>query len=80
MKAGFIQVTREVLPKARIIIDYFNVIQDVNRRFYDARRLVREPVRRVINKHFFLKASERLSDDERAKLRAYLETFPLLLE
>ncbi len=80
MKAGFIQTTREVLPEARIVIDHFHVIQDANRRLDETRHLEQEAVHRVIKKHLFLKASERLSDGEKAKLRAYLEAYPLLRE
>jgi len=80
MKAGFIQATKEVLPQAKIVIDHFHVIQDANRRLDETRRLEQEARRKVIKKHLFLKAAERLNEAERRQLMAYLEAYPLLRE
>lgn len=80
MKASFIQATKDVLPKANIVIDHFHVIQDANRRLDETRRLEQEAAGKVIKKHVFLKGSERLSDKEREKLKGYLEAYPVLRE
>ncbi|MBC7362520.1 MAG: transposase [Candidatus Aminicenantes bacterium] len=39
IKPGFIEVIKEQLPDADIVIDRFHVVQDANRRLDEARRI-----------------------------------------
>lgn len=39
MKSSFIKAVSETLPKTRIVVDHFHVIQDANRRVNDARKI-----------------------------------------
>jgi transposase len=80
MKPGFIEVVKQQLSGAALVIDRFHVVQDGNRRLDEARRIEQEAVRKPIKKHLFLKAEERLSEKERQLLDYYLREYPALRE
>jgi len=58
----------------------FSRHSDDNRRLDETRRREQEASRKVIKRHLFLKAGERLNEGERRQLSAYLEAYPWLRE
>lgn len=83
MRRSFVHAVKETLPKAKIVIDHFHVIQDANKRVTEARRIeqdVEEKVKRSYPKHINAKLLNRNREDLTGKqqelVTLYLNTFP----
>lgn len=83
MKAAFVHAVCEQLPKARVVVDHFHVIQDANRRVNEARKIeddVQEKIRgngpRRINWRVLVTAREHLKPNQEQTLAKYLSWYP----
>lgn len=86
MKTSFISAIKETLPKVRIVIDHFHVIQDANRRVAEARRIeqdVQEKVKgnypKEINARFLSRNREDLEGRQVNLVDAYLKQYPAVM-
>jgi len=79
-----IKAVEETLPKTKIVIDHFHLIQDANKRLDEVRRLEQEIQQEEkgkdikINPLVFRKAREKLTKRQRTILKIYLAKYPLL--
>jgi transposase len=83
MRRSFIAAVAKELPKARIVIDHFHLIQDANKRVNEARRIeddVEEKIRgngpRRIPFKLLMKNKEELKGEQDKLVRYYLHLFP----
>jgi transposase len=83
MKMAFVRAVEKQLPKIRIVIDHFHVIQDANRRVNEARKIeddVQEKIRgngpRRINWRVLVTAKEHLKPNQEQLLAKYLSWYP----
>lgn len=76
MKEGLRKVVGALFPEAKIVVDYFRVIADSNRRTDEARRIEQDIYQRKevrIPKKIFLVGGEKLSEEMRGKLNVLLK-------
>ena len=83
MKTSFIRAIEETLPKARIVIDHFHIIQDANRRVNDARKIeddVQEKIKgngpKRIPWRLLTRNKENLKGKQTELVDYYLRKFP----
>ncbi len=62
MKSSYINSVREELPKAKIVLDHFHVIQDANREISKAIEIEASVNRSKIPKRVFFKDAEKLKE------------------
>ncbi|MBP8637871.1 MAG: ISL3 family transposase [Dictyoglomi bacterium] len=78
MKSSYINSVKEELPKAKIVLDHFHVIQDANREISKAIEIEASVSRSKIPRRVFFKDAEKLKDKEKEKLRKILREHPYL--
>jgi|GEM_PF-290541 len=85
MRDGFIQAVKESLPKTKIVIDHFHLIQDANKRLNEARKIEEDVEEKIkgnrpkrINWRLLVTAKEHLNDRQKAILPIYLSRYPAL--
>lgn len=78
MKSSYINSVEEELPKAKIVLDHFHVIQDANREIQKAIEVESFVSKKKLPRKIFYKNTEDLNDKEREKLRAVLREHPYL--
>jgi len=85
MRKSFIQAVLKELPRVRLVIDHFHVIQDANRRLNEARKIeddVEEKIKgngpKRIPWKLLMKNKEDLKGDQDKIVRYYLHLFPAL--
>jgi len=83
MRRSFVAAVAKELPKARIVIDHFHLIQDANKRVNEARRIeddVEEKIRgngpRRIPFKLLMKNKEELKGEQDKLVSYYLNLFP----
>jgi len=79
MKESLRKVAEEVFSKAKVVVDPFHVIADVNRRMDEARRIEQDLHRRrevKIPKKIFLIGREKLSEEGRKRADELLDKYP----
>lgn len=67
---------KKILPKARLVVDHFHIIQDANRRINEERRILQEYFKTKIPMRIFLKNKEDLDKKGKAKINKYFKIFP----
>jgi len=80
MDFHYIKTIREELPNARIVVDFFHVVQDANFRISEIRNLIQKTNKAVISKRLLEKNREHLSLNERVSLNHIFEAYPELYE
>jgi transposase len=72
MHRGYINSLKEVVPKAKIVIDHFHVIKELNRSLDEMRKIIQTGGRRGyrrIPKYLLLKGREHLSEEDKTRLK-----------
>lgn len=80
MDCHYIKTIREELPGARIVIDFFHVVQDANFRISEIRNLIQRTNKVMISKRLLEKNREHLNPNERVTLNHTFEAYPELYE
>ena len=80
MDFHYIKTIREELPKARIVIDFFHVVQDANFRISEIRNLIQKVNKVMISKRLLEKNREHLNLNERVDLNNIFKAYPELGE
>ena len=78
MKSSYINSVKEELPKAKIVLDHFHVIQDANREISKAIEIEASVSRSKLPRRVFFKDAEKLKDKEKEKLRKILREHPYI--
>ena len=80
MDCHYLRLIREELPQARIVIDFFHIVQDANYRISSARTLIQQTKKVNLPKRLFEKNKEHLSPNERVELNHIFTAYPELGE
>lgn len=78
MDTAYLSAIREELPKARIVVDFFHVVADANKRITEARISIQAADKVRLPKKLFEKPKEHLNPNERAELNNIFEAYPEL--
>ena len=81
MKESLRKVAEQEFPKAKVVVYYFHVVADSNRRMDEARKIEQDMLRRKkvkIPKKIFLIGGENLNEEQRAKIAGLLIMYPSL--
>lgn len=80
MDCHYLNLIKEELPKARIVIDFFHLVQDANYRISSARTLIQQTDKVKLSKRLFEKNKENLNPNERVELNHIFTAYPELKE
>jgi transposase len=80
MDCHYIKTIKEELPRVRIVIDFFHVVQDANSRISEARILIQKEDKVLISKRLLEKNREHLNPNQRVELNHLFEAYPELCE
>lgn len=80
MDTHYIKAIKEELPKARIVVDFFHVVQDANWRISQVRTVFQKVYKASLPKKLFEKPKESLKLNERAELNNIFQAYPELGE
>jgi len=80
MTHTLLAVVEEEVPEVRIVVDYFHVIQDANRRVDEARKIEPEGSKVDIPRKLFLVGKEKLIPREKESVESYGQKYPSLKE
>ena len=75
MNRGYAKSIKKILPKAKLVIDRFHLIQDANRRITEERRILQEVFKTKLPMRLFLKNKEDLSLKEKRRIDRYFKSF-----
>lgn len=78
MDTHYLSAIREELPNARIVVDFFHIVADANKRITDARTVIQRECKVNLPKKLFDKSKEYLSLNERAELNNIFQAYPEL--
>jgi transposase len=80
MDTNYLKAIKEELPKAKIVVDFFHVVADANRRISDLRIIIQKVDKVILPKKLFDKPKEHLNPNERAELNNIFQAYPELGE
>jgi transposase len=80
MDCHYLKLIHEELPSARIVIDFFHVVQDANFRITQTRTLIQKTGKIQLPKRLFEKNREHLNPNERVELNSIFKAYPELGE
>ena len=80
MDTHYLKAIKEELPKARIVVDFFHVVQDANWRISEVRTIIQKVYKVQLPKALFEKPKESLKLNERAELNNIFQAYPELGE
>ena len=78
MKTSYLYAIEEVLPQAKIVVDHFHVVREMNRQVDDMRRLLQQNGmigKLKINRFLLVKGKERLTSEEMERLKKVFKSF-----
>lgn len=78
MDTAYLSAIREELPEAKIVVDFFHVVADANRRITETRTLIQKQDKVKLPKRLFEKPKEHLGPNERAELNNIFQAYPEL--
>jgi len=78
MDTTFLKPIREELPQARIVVDFFHVVADANRRITAARLLIQQTEKVKLPQRVWEKGKEHLCPNEWAQLNEFRTRYPEL--
>jgi transposase len=78
MDSQFKSLIKEELPQARIVVDFFHLVADGNKRISEARTLIQQTEKVKIPKRLFEKSKEHLNPNERVDLNNIFQAYPEL--
>ena len=80
MDCHYLKLIKEELPQARIVIDFFHVVQDANFRITETRTVIQKVNKVQLPKKLFEKNREHLNPNERVELNHIFKAYPELGE
>lgn len=80
MDCHYLKTIKDELPKAKIVIDFFHVVQDANNRISEVRTIIQKSDKIALPKKLFEKNQEHLKLNERVKLNNIFNSYPELKE
>lgn len=80
MKWMYVNLVKEELPQAKMVVDKFHLISDANMRIDEARRIEQEAEKKEIKRKIFLKNREDLCKKEQEQLEEYFQKYLSLKE
>lgn len=80
MDTAYLKVIKEELPKAKIVVDFFHVVADANKRINDLRLIIQKTDKVILPKKLLEKPKEHLKSNERAELNNIFKAYPELGE
>lgn len=78
MKTSYLHAIEDVLPDAKIVVDHFHVVKEMNRQVDDMRKLLQEAGmigKKKINRFLLVKGKERLTADEKRRLELVFASY-----
>ena len=78
MDTAYLSAIREELPKVKIVVDFFHIVADANKRISEARTLIQKQDKVKLPKRLFEKPKEHLGPNERAELNNIFQAYPEL--
>jgi transposase len=78
MDTHYLSAIREELPNARIVVDFFHIVADANKRITDTRTVIQRGCNVKLPKKLFDKSKEYLTLNERAELNNIFIAYPEL--
>jgi transposase len=78
MKTSYLYAIEGVLPDAKIVVDHFHVVKEMNRQVDELRRLLQQNGmigKRKINRFLLVKGRERLTSDEKRRLEMVFKSY-----
>lgn len=80
MDCHYLKTIKEELPKAKIVVDFFHVVQDANNRISEARTIIQKADKVSLPKKLFEKNKEHLKPNEWVELNSIFKVYPELKE
>ena len=78
MKSSYLTVLKKIFPKAKIVVDHFHVVKEMNRQVDDLRKLLQQVGmigKRKVNRFLLIKGKEHLTCDEKKRLEKVFKSY-----